>query len=257
METIVKKINKNEIIDQEDFRNLALFFCEDKGFPYLLKDVSFDDTFYDIAAYRPRSRVLVFNFDKVEDLAIKSTKSLQDIYDIPDESLNPFLNFNLLYVIYHELRHIEQDYDRDCNVNNNPAFSYLYDISTIAGRDQAIYTKFHDLFPIEIDANNYGFIYSYLMLLKSDISLRQKKIFLLQVYNSILHQYKLENKKLVSPIEMFSEKVGCINLEYLFRLIKKSKIDSCDKLIHGLPVSKYEHYKLYVKKNKTLKTINR
>ena len=33
-------MKKRVIIDQENFRKLALFFCEDKGFPYLLKDVS-------------------------------------------------------------------------------------------------------------------------------------------------------------------------------------------------------------------------
>jgi len=257
METIINKINKNELIDQEDFRSLALSFCDKKGFPYLLKDISFDDDFHDIAAYKPRSRILVFNFDKVKELAIKTSKSLQQIYGIPDESINHFFNFNLLYVIYHELRHIEQDYDRDCNVNNNPAFTYLYDISIVAGRDHSIYTKFHDLFPIEIDANNYGFIYSYMTLLNTDISPREKKILLLQVYNSILLRYKIENKKLISPIELFNDNVGLISLEHLFDLIKKSKIDSFDKLVHGLPVSKYDHYKMYVKKNRTLKTINR
>ena len=127
----------------------------------------------------------------------------------------------------------------------------------MAGSDQVLYDRFHDLFPIEIDANNYGFIYSYLTLLKSNISDNERKILLLQIYTSLLLHYKVENKKIISPVDQFNEKVGFIYLDHLIDLVRKYDVNSFHKFVYGLPINRYEYFKLSNKKTKTLKSINR
>ncbi len=80
---------------------------------------------------------------------------------------------------------------------------------------------------------------------------------LLQLYESMLSNYKLVDNKLLSPIELLKREEKTIEIDLFYNILKENKIELKDRLMLGLPIDKYEYYKVYVKKKKTLNTINR
>ena len=69
------------------------------------------------------------------------------------------------------------------SLTTNKVYVFLYELNDdLMNRNKDLYTRCHDLFPMEIEANNTGLLQSYNLMSHTKLPNREKKIMHLQLY---------------------------------------------------------------------------
>ena len=100
-----------------------------------------------------------------------------------------------------------------CSTPN--VYLFLYELCEKLEREnQSFYDKNHDLFPMEIEANNNGLLKSYYLLSHTNLPKREKRILYLQYIISLLSNYeKTSNNFISTPLDKLYKEETRINIK--------------------------------------------
>ena len=141
-------------------------------------------------------------------------------------------------------------YHRD----NNIVFQYLYELcTTLQNNDRVLYNKNHSLFPLEIDANNNGYLNAYNLLSYTKLPGRETKILYLQYLFSLLNNYqKINNFRILTPIERLAKENSSIDIDTIFKLLDETRLNKIERLNLGICITPREFNSINFEKVKIL-----
>jgi len=259
-QNIIDKINNLGIIDQDDYLNIGYLHCKRNRNLRILKDIKFDDTVDYIGAYHPDCQDIIFSFPKIVNSVEQAIEKQNKIIKLSKEDEIYLRNFYYLYVLFHELRHVEQHYDHDYNsLTTDPLVLYLYELCDELERNKkTLYDEFHDLFPTEIDANYHGFIDSLNLISRTIAPPRIKNIMLYTTLKSpILNYSRVKKRDISSPFDKLLALDTSINTEIMDKFLTDKNLDLEEKISYGLNISLVDYYKYYLRLEKVRKLIKR
>jgi len=247
MNLLIDKFDSKNLINKDDVLKIISTYVDGNDLDYLLKNVHFySDTSDEIISldnsclgyYNATKKYIILNDDKIKKMAYQFYYRLKKIWNINDYYQTYFINFYCLYTIYHELTHVLQRLKYYDSFHNNSFFRYLYEFdSQLQKANQLFYNKNHDLFPMEIDANNNVLLKAYDIMNNTSLPKREKQILYLNYLSSLLLYYKKVNRKsVISPIEILNNQIKIIDLS----LFKNEKLSKIDRLNYGLFISPHE-----------------
>ena len=213
METLINLINNKQIINEEEVMKIVESFKKEKDlYEYLKKfKYSIDES----SGYFIHNKTILLNEVMTMDLGNKFFDSLNNDFDIDKNNKSYYLNYYYLYEVFHELTHAFQ-HKRDDN-GYKRSYSYLNKLSeNLHKRNMDYYQTLdgHDLFPLEIEADNVAFSKAYKIMKITNIPKKDLKILYTYYLNVLLYNYSIDvkNKKTISPIEALSKDMEGINM---------------------------------------------
>ena len=143
-------------------------------------------------------------------------------------------------------------YEKTCDKNN--ISNYLYELSYRLKKDDPnLYKEYHNLFPIEIDANNTGYYKAYSLMSYTKLPSKECKIMQLQYLFSVLYNYdRLNTFRVMTPIEKLAELNPNVDLYKIFDLARQENISKMNRLYLGLPITSREYDGIVKEKQKLL-----
>lgn len=254
---ILSKIKRHKLIDEKDMREIAFSFCRDNNCSFYLKNVVFDPKLDCLGFYDHNSKTIYLSPQLMEDIVNKRIKIEKKYIDIPNESIPLITNFYKLYMIFHELRHVIcRCYKETGNISEQALPIFLYDLSRdIHVSFPELYKSHHNLFPSEVDANGYGFLYAYEFITRVKLSSKEKNLLLFLLYKVVLAEYKKVDGHHISPIERLKLKTTFIDLDKVESLIKEKGLSLKTCLLSGLPLTEEQFEKILRRKSITYQKI--
>lgn len=252
MIAVLNKINKNYTVEEKDVLDIISAYLKQNNLESYLRDVQFDDNSKSMGAYDIKNHVIILNDEKIIKFCYKTSDRLQKIYQIDDEYYHYFLNFFYLYILFHELEHVKQVQKfRD---QGTLLCQFLYELCLRLHRnDQAFYTKNHDLFPTEIDANNNGYLKAYNLLSHTNLPSRELEIMRAQYNFSLLYNYeKINCQYIKSPINKLCDINQNIDTSLLYKLLETCKPNRLERLNLGLSITPLEFDRIEKEKCKII-----
>lgn len=180
-----------------------------------------------LATYSFKSQKIKINYELILKEAISEYGNAK-----MSKKIIPFINLEILQVIYHEVMHIIHNYmafDAEYPIG----YLYLVDIASLNSLDinDEEYMRIHDLMVIEREAN-INSLENILIIIKK--YLHDDKLF--EYYLDKLRDFMLEgyqvDKEVISPMEYLYKEVYHLEVPIV------SNIDLYDKIKLGLPISK-------------------
>ena len=247
---VINKMNDHHIIEKDDILKIIADYISKNNLEKYLCDVVFSSETNHLAHYNISTNKVVLNDDRIINSCYKLFDGLQKIYQINEDNYAYFINFYYLYIIYHELTHVSQkaQYEKYCNKYN--VFNYLYELCIVLREDEInFYKENHDIFPMEIEANNNGYLKAYQLMNYTNVPIKEIKIMYLQYLFSLLYNYKkIDAQKLQNPIELLSNENKLVSLRTIKNLLKKDELSKIERLNLGLPITLSEYKSIENKK---------
>ena len=244
---LLERINKNELLEKEDILKLVANYIHKNGLELFVTDFKFDDSYTEIASYDEIKNLIIFNNQKAWNECQKFTNDYKELYKIDDKYDSYLLNFFYLYFVFHELIHADQKKKHDLlGLKMNPVFMFLYELcDKLCCEDESFYNKNHDLFPMEIDANNNGLLFASNIINHSNLPRRESKIVSLQYHRSLLSNYDKVNKyRVISPFEKLYNLNNRINIKLLNDLLNERDLTKIERINLGLDITSKEYNSL-------------
>ena len=221
MITLLNKFDDHYVIEEVDILEIVKHYINENNLEMYLKDANFDNSIPDIAKYNPITSIISINMDKLTEVCNMWSNKLQKTYHIDDNNYSYLLNYYLLYSLFHELN------------------------DELIAKNYNLYNNFHDLFPMEIEANNMGLLYSYNLMSHTKLPNREKRIMHLQYINSLLSNYDKINKYHIStPFNKLCLQDSKINTSLFNELLNKSKLNKIERLNLGIDITPHEYNSL-------------
>lgn len=253
MITLLNKFDDNYVIKPEDVYDIVNAYIRNNSLEPYLKDISFDPTNKNLADYNLKTNEIVFNDNKIILAGYSLYDELYSKYHINEEYYTYFLNFYYLFIIYHELVHVSQKakYERDISKDN--IFNYLYELSNqLRRKDINLYYINHNLFPMEIEANNEGYLYALNLMNHTKLPRRECRVMQLKYLSSLSLNYRtIGNLHIISPVEEF---VGLDNetMERINTLFSNTRLSKNERMNLGLFITLKEYKSIMNEKRKCL-----
>ena len=254
MATLLEKINNNICLDKYDIIDIIHAYIEKNNLELYLVDVVFDNNSKYIGAYNMKDKTITLNDDRIIKFCYKTSNNLSRIYNIDEDYYNYFFNYYYLYVIFHELEHVLQTkkYENERN-KNVMIFKFLYELcQKLHYNSPAFYHFNHDLFPMEIDANNNGYLKSYKFLSHTNLPKRELKIMQTQYTFSLLYNYKKIDNTVLSPLDKLCENGKNISKEFILKLLSACELSMDERLNLGLNITSLEFNNIEKEKRKII-----
>ena len=254
MATLLEKINNNICLDKNDIIDIIDAYIEKNNLELYLVDVVFDNNSKYIGAYNMKDKIITLNDYKIVNFCYRTTDNLSRIYNISENYYNYFFNYYYLYIIFHELEHVLQTKKYENETNENVLmFKFLYELcQRLHYNNQEFYHHNHDLFPMEIDANNYGYLKSYRFLSHTNLPKRELKIMQTQYTFSLLYNYKKINNLVSSPLDKLCEKSKNISKDLILKLLDACELGMNERLNLGLNITPLEFNSIEKEKRKII-----
>ena len=256
MITLLNKFDDNYVLEKKDIYDIADKYIRENNVEKYLKDIIFTTDENVLAHYNISKNEIVINNEIVVKKCHKLCDEVERIYELNKDYLTYFLNFFYLYIIYHELMHVSQK--AKFENEDNELFNYLYVLSEILHRNNNnFYCDNHDIFPLEIEANNIGFLTAYNLMSYTKLPTKETKVMYLQYLFSLISNYKkISNDKVISPIELLKNEKAIVDVNLINELSNKLKLSKISKMNFGLPITSREFNSVDNEKYKVLyKTI--
>ena len=246
MITLLNKFDDNYIIHEDDVLEIAFHYIKEYNLELFLNDVTFDNSKDEMAYYNVNRNIITINNEKTWKTCYKWADMFKEKYHIDDKYYSYILNFYYLYVLFHEFTHVMQKKNHDMLTSKTPTiYLFLYELCEKLHLDsQAFYDKNHDLFPMEIEANNNGLLKAHNLLSYTKLPNKETKLLYLQYLNSCLTNYNKINKYRIStPFDELYRREDRINMDIFNRLLNESKLNTKERLNLGLDItpSEYNH----------------
>lgn len=255
MITLMNKLDdENYIIQQRDVLDVADAFIRENHFDEFLKDIDFKQNINGIGHYDANKRVIFFNENKILEKCYSLYNSLLSHHDIDENYDTYFINFYYLFILYHEFAHVLRKVKYENSFNEENIYTYLYEMCvTMIDKDRDFYTKNHQFFPIEIEANNIGFYKAYSLMSYTKLPAKECKVMQYQYLKSLLRNYqKVDGSKIITPIEKLAEMNEDVDLDKIIDLSSHENIPRSERLNLGLPISLKEYDGIAKEKQKLL-----
>lgn len=244
MNELINKFNNYYVMNQDDILNITSKFITEYRLEEFLCDIKFNDSLGELAVYNPSKSIIYINMQRLWNACYKWSNKLQVTYKIDNCNYSYLLNYYCLYILFHEITHAIQKQKHDKYVNNtNSVYIFLYELCEILELDnKELYDKYHDLFPMEIEANNNGLLKAYNFMSHTNLPSREKRILNLQYINSLLSNYEKDNKsRIITPFSKLYNVESRINIDKLNELIEEISLDKIDRLNLGLVITNQEY----------------
>lgn len=271
MITLLNKFDDHYIIKEQDIIDIAYSYIKANNLEGYLSDIYIDNNSNHLGHYNIRTKEIVLNDEKVIKFGYRLYDKLHDKYQIDEDNYTYFLNFYYMYIIYHELTHVSQRAKYEMNLGKEiNIFNYMYELCSKLHRDDIIFYKTnHNLFPMEIDANNNGYLIAYNLMKYTKLPSKETKIMYEQYLFSLTCYYdKLMNStllpfnkslkekddtyKIISPIEKLSRVSDNISLYEIFDIVRQINLSKLERLNLGLPIEVNEYDGLEKERKKIL-----
>ena len=255
MITLLNKFDDKYIISKKDILGIALSYIELNGLENYFKDISFSSDSKFMGYYNIKTNEIVLNDDKIMKFCYRLYDKLNKFNAIDEDYYSYFINFYYLYIIYHELTHVNQKAKYENGINDNNLFNYLYETCfKIREEDKSLYNKYHELFPMEIEANNNGFLTAYNLMQYTKLPGKECKMMHFQYLTTLLINYeKVSDDRILTPIEKLTLETNCIDLDKVYELLNNENISKIGRLNYGLPISEREYDTIQKEKQKILR----
>ena len=255
MITLLNKFDDNYIIHEDDVYEIALYYIKTNNLELFLNDINFNNESNDLATYTPNDNNIVLNNERIWKTCYKWADKLKEKYHIDDRYYSYILNFYYMYVLFHEMTHANQKKNHDMLTTKTPGvYLFLYELCEKLHHDsQAFYDKNHDLFPMEIEANNNGLLKAYSLISHTKLPKKEAKVFYLQYLQSLLSNYKKINKyRILTPFDKLYEEENRINRDLMYKLFDDANLSKIDRLNLGLDITPNEYNNLQKEKLRIL-----
>ena len=246
MITLLNKFDDRYVIREQDIIEIAWSYIKANNLEGYLSDIKFDNDSKRLGKYNIKTKEIIFNDEKIIRLGYNLFDKLHKNYQIGEDYYAYFLNFYYLYIIYHELTHVSQraKYEMSLGKENN-IFNYLYEMCSILhDSDISFYKKKenHDLFPMEIDANNNGYLIAYNLMNYTKLPGKEAQVMHLQYLFSLMFNYEKENTfRITAPIEKLAEKKDYVNLYEIYDIARQTNLSKIERMNLGLPITPKEY----------------
>ena len=253
MITLLNKFDDGYIICEKDVLEIVSHYIKEDNLEEFIRDVSFDNNYGCMGAYNPINNKIVLNSDDILKFCYSLWNKLMKLYNIDEKYSSYFINFYYLYVLFHEVEHAKQNKKYKSLNDKSILYAFLYELcSRLEGNNQ-FYDKNHDLFPMEIEANNNGLLKSYNLLSYTKLPGRETRILYLQYLFSLLSNYERINKyRVLTPIEKLYENVKTLDIDLIFNLLDESKLSKIERFNLGVCVTPKEFDGIDYEKKKIL-----
>jgi len=253
MITLLNKFDDNYIMKEKDILDVASAYISANNLESYLSDVVFNPNSSHLGHYNLKTKEIVLNDGKIVKFGYSLFDKLQNIHQIDEKYYTYFLNFYYLYIIYHELMHVSQRAKYELNATSENIFNYLYELCTkLHQSDQIFYKNNHDLFPMEIDANNNGYLTAYNLMNYTKLPSKEVSIMKLQYLFSLIFNYQKENEKIIAPIEKLAKENSIIDLNQIVKLTNETSLSKIERMNLGLSISLKEYDSIQKEKQKIL-----
>ena len=255
MITLLNKFDDHYIVKEKDIIDIAWSYVKANNLEGYLSDVHCDNKSNHLGHYNIRTKEIILNDEKVIKFGYRLYDKLHDKYKIGEDYYTYFLNFYYMYIIYHELMHVSQRAKYEMNIDkDNNMFNYMYKLcSKLHQNDIFFYKSNHDLFPMEIDANNNGYLTAYNMMNYTKLPGKELRIMQLQYFFSLLNNYEKENTfRVITPIEKLARENPNVNLYEIFDIARQINLSKIERMNLGLPITSKEYDGLEKEKQKVL-----
>ena len=254
MNNLLNKINDQYVIEKNDILDLALLYVRKNNIEQFLSDVIFTSKANVMAHYNNSTKEIVLNDDRIIKTCYKLTDRLQKIYHIQDDHYNYFLNYYYLFTLYHELMHVSQRARFEQSTNQNNIYNYLYAMCIVLHSSNIFFYKHnHDIFPMEIEANNNGYLNAYNLIKNTQLLPKEKNILYLQYLFSLSLNYKKRNKrKIISPIELLNMENEFVDINSINVLVGECNLSRLRRMTLGLFITPSEYEMMKDEKYKCL-----
>ena len=247
MITLLNKFDENYLIHEEDVLKITMHFIKDNNLELFLNDLVFDDSVDVLAAYNVNKNNIVVNNEKVWKACYKWADKFKDKYKIDNKYYSYILNFYYLYILFHELTHAMQKKNHDMLTSKTSSvYLFLYELcDKLHVNNQAFYDKNHNLFPMEIDANNNGLLRAYNLMTYTKLPRKEAKLLYLQYINSLLSNYEKVNKyRILTPLDKLYKEDENINIDLIYQLFDDNNLSKIERLNLGLDITPFEYNNL-------------
>ena len=253
MITLLNKFDDGYIIQRKDVLDIISHYTEKDHLENFIKDVTFGSNNEHAGTYNLDTYKIALNDDMILENCYELFGELSRIYNIDRGYYPYFINFYYLHTLFHEIEHAKQEKNYQLMRKSN-LYEKLYELGRTLQMDNIdFYRKNHSLFPMEIDANNNGYLESYNLLSHTKLPRRETRILYLQYLFSLSYNYqKVTNNYILSPIEKLIEQSNGMDILTLIQLLKETHLSKIERLNLGLIITPSEFNSIEHEKNKIL-----
>ena len=255
MITLLNKFDDNYIIHEEDILDIISQYIKAYDLEQFIKDVNFDNNLSVLASYNCSNLTININMKRLWETCYKWSNKLQSLYKIDNSNYSYLLNYYCLYILFHEITHANQKKQHDLLIKNTDSmYIFLYELNEkLQLENKDLYNKHHDLFPMEIEANNTGLLNSYNLMSHTKLPSKEKRILHLQYVRSLLSNYEKINKfHINTPFNKLASIDKRINLDLYNELLNESRLNKIERLNLGLDITPHEYNSLQREKIRLL-----
>jgi len=253
MITLLNKFDDNYIMKEKDILSIISSYIKENNLEAYLKDVSFIDNTNHLGYYNVKTNELVLNDERIIKFGYRLFDKLNNKFHLNEDNYSYYLNFYYLYIIFHELTHINQKAKFEKS-NNDDLFNYLYELCMkLHQNDVMFYSKNHDLFPMEIEANNKGFLRAYNLMTYTKLPLKECRVIKLQYIHSLIKNYeRINNYRIITPIEKLLDASDATEIRRINELLDNSRLSKIERMNLGVGITPREYDSIIREKAKCL-----
>ena len=255
MITLLNKFDDHYVMKENDILETVYHYIVENGLELFIRDVPFNDKLNTIARYNDSKNIIEINMQKLMEVCNMWATKLQKTFHIDDNNYSYLLNYYILYALFHEITHAMQKKKHDAlRFTTNKVYIFLYELNDeLMNRNKDLYTRCHDLFPMEIEANNTGLLQSYNLMSHTKLPNREKKIMHLQYVDSLLSNYEKINKyRIKSPFNKLYNEDNRINMNLFNQLLNEVNLSKLERLNLGIDITPHEYNSLQREKIRLL-----
>ena len=253
MITLLNKFDDKYIIKEEDVLEIVSFYLRSNNLDNYLKNTIFDDNENFLASFDTKNNIIIINNERVWKFCYKNSDNALEKYHFNEEYYSYFLNFYYISVLFHEMTHAKQKMEYENNLNSD-LYNYLYELCRMLEySDLSFYNKNHDLLPLEIEANNNGYLKAYQLMTYTKLPGKEASLMHLEYLKSLLSNYRrLNNYKVLAPMDKLHVKNPVIDIEKIYNLMDNERLSKMDRLNYGLDITPKEYDSIEKEKQKIL-----
>ena len=241
MITLLNKFDDQYKIKEKDILDIAWSIIKENKLEEYLTDIRFNPDSPHIGDYSEKKKIITLNDQRIYTTVNELYKRLLIKHQIDDIYYTYFWNFYYLFIIFHEVEHVNQRAIYESG-DGNKLSDLLYEKSiSIKNKDNNLYKENHDLFPVEIEANNIGYLNAYKLMSHTKLPKREQRIMHLEYLKALLHNYQKTNKRIITPMDKFSMLTSEININEINELLNNTRLSKIERMNHGLDINPSEY----------------